>query len=82
MRLFLLKVIYLGNILTSNQLQKVIKRNSNYIFHIYNTINKEFIKVYYSKDISKFVIEIDNGIYSEQILELGCKLQIDGIWNL
>lgn len=82
MRLFLLKVIYIGSIFTSNQLEKVIKRNSNYVFYIYDTINKEFSKIYYSKEINQFVVEIDNVIVNKTFIYLGCKLEIINVWNL
>ena len=82
MRLFLLKVIYIGSIFTSNQLEKVIKRNSNYIFEIYNNIDKEFSKIYYSKELNQFIIEIDNVIVNKKFIYLGVKLEINNIWNL
>ena len=82
MRLFLLKIIYLGSIFTSNQLEKVVKRNPNHIFEIFNTIRREYTKLYYSKDINEFIIEIDNVIVNRKELTLGCKLEINNIWNL
>ena len=82
MKLLFLKIIYIGVIVNSKRLTKLIKRNYNYEFHLYNKENKEFVKITYDKGNKGFNVEIDNVVIISDNLNKFNKLEIHNIWNL
>lgn len=82
MKLLFLKIIYIGVIVNSKRLTKLIKRNYNYEFHLYNKENKEFVKITYNKENKGFNVEIDNVVIISDNLNKFNKLEIYNIWNL
>ena len=82
MKLLFLKILYVGSIVSSKKLSKLVSWNHNYEFHLYDKENKEFIKITYCSVTNKFIIEIDNvRILSENLNKFN-KLEIQNIWNL